>query len=128
MELIGAAYKGSLEIVKYAHENGCPWDTETPIYAVENGHINIVKYCFNEWSSQQDFLSISNFEKIIGQIDLDDPVWRKLFSLDLSKYPSLKDRVEKKQEELRKIKDALLSVLIDILPSDIIKYCIYHMF
>jgi len=40
----GAAKRGYLNIVKYAHENGCPWDIDTLDSAVLNGHWNIVFY------------------------------------------------------------------------------------
>ena len=30
--------------LKYAHENGCPWDGETCSEAAENGHLECLKY------------------------------------------------------------------------------------
>ena len=29
---------GHLEVLKYAHENGCPWDERTSFNAVKGGH------------------------------------------------------------------------------------------
>jgi hypothetical protein len=42
--------------------------------------------------------------KIVDKIDLDDPVWRRLFILDLSKYPELQSKVIAKKQEIEKIK------------------------
>ena len=39
-----AAQNGHLECLKYAHENGCPWDEEeTCRYAAFNGHLECLK-------------------------------------------------------------------------------------
>lgn len=39
-----ACLYGHIEIVKYLHENGCPWGEEAVAYAAHNGHLEIVKY------------------------------------------------------------------------------------
>jgi hypothetical protein len=39
-----AARKGAIKCLKYAHENGCPWDEKTCIYAAENENIECLKY------------------------------------------------------------------------------------
>ena len=41
---VRAAKNGHLECLKYAHENGCPWDGETCSEAAENGHLECLKY------------------------------------------------------------------------------------
>ena len=33
-----------VECLKYAHENGCPWNEETCYYAAQNGHLECLKY------------------------------------------------------------------------------------
>ena len=39
-----AAKYGHLECLKYVHENGCPWDKYTCSKAAENGHLECLKY------------------------------------------------------------------------------------
>jgi len=39
-----AAEYGHLDCLKYAHENGCPWDDFTTLYAGKNGHLDCLKY------------------------------------------------------------------------------------
>ncbi|CAB9512577.1 ankyrin repeat protein [Seminavis robusta] len=39
-----AAGDGHLEVLKYAHENGCLWDALTCSYAAEGGHLEVLKY------------------------------------------------------------------------------------
>lgn len=39
-----AVLSGSLEIVRYAHENGCEWDEYTLNNAIRYGHDDIVEY------------------------------------------------------------------------------------
>ena len=39
-----AAEGGHLECLKYAHENGCPWDEWTCSMAAFNGHLECLKY------------------------------------------------------------------------------------
>ena len=35
---------GHLECLKYAHENGCPWDWIDLFYAAQSGHLECLKY------------------------------------------------------------------------------------
>jgi len=39
-----AAKIGNLKLLKYAHENNCPWNEETCANAAENGHLEVLKY------------------------------------------------------------------------------------
>ncbi|CAB9527009.1 ankyrin repeat protein (Partial), partial [Seminavis robusta] len=39
-----AAANGHLEILKYAHENGGPWDERTCTKAAQEGHFKILQY------------------------------------------------------------------------------------
>jgi hypothetical protein len=39
-----AAKSGHLDILKWARENGCPWNEWTCFYAVENDHLEVLKW------------------------------------------------------------------------------------
>ena len=39
-----AAKGGHLDVLKYAHENGCPWGEWTCAGAAEGGHLDVLKY------------------------------------------------------------------------------------
>ena len=53
-----AAAGGHLEVLKYAHENGCPWDERTCYEAAGGGHLDVLKYLheqgcpWDEWTYQ----------------------------------------------------------------------------
>ena len=44
MTCVYAAVNGHLEILKWARENGCPWDKCTCTYAASNGHLEVLKW------------------------------------------------------------------------------------
>jgi hypothetical protein len=110
-------------------ESGCEWNDVTPKNASKNGHLECFKYSFERWNDHQEFWNIEyNLTKIIDEINLDDPVWRRLFTIDLSKHPNLQEKVESKKKEIEKLKEASKEVLESILPMDVIKYCIHTYF
>ena len=39
-----AACAGNLDVLKYARENGCPWDARTCSGAAEGGHLDVLEY------------------------------------------------------------------------------------
>lgn len=43
-----AANGGHLECLKYAHENGCPWDIFTCADAAHGGHMQCLKYAHEQ--------------------------------------------------------------------------------
>ena len=50
----GAASNGHLDVLKWARENGCKWNSLTCAYAAENGHLNVLKWAREngcEWDS-----------------------------------------------------------------------------
>ena len=61
-------------------------------------------------------------------IDLNDKVWRRLFTLNLQNYPDLEEKVNNKKKEIETLKSITKEVLQYILPSDIIVYCIHPLF
>ena len=38
--------QGDLEVLKYLHENGCPWDKWTCFAAAGSGHLEVLKYVY----------------------------------------------------------------------------------
>ena len=40
----GAAKGGHLEVLKWARENGCPWDAWTCEWAADGGHLEMLKW------------------------------------------------------------------------------------
>jgi hypothetical protein len=39
-----AAKNGNFELLKYAHENGCPWNEDICTYAAKSGHLDCLQY------------------------------------------------------------------------------------
>src|SRR5271155_4194575 len=39
-----AAYNGHFELLKWARSEGCPWDSDTCSLAAQNGHMKILKW------------------------------------------------------------------------------------
>ena len=51
-----AAYNGHLDVLKYLHEHGYPWDSETCLFAHENNHIDCLNYAIeHECPGYEDF-------------------------------------------------------------------------
>ncbi len=127
-----AAKNGHLDCLRYLHENGCPLDEKTAYYAARNGHghFQCFKYCFQTWNDDPQTFWNTEYDliKIIHQIDLDDPVWRRLFTINLSKNPRLQDKVEMKKKEIETLKMLSIELLENKIPKDVLKYCLYSYF
>lgn len=68
-----AAKIRSLNILKWAHENGCCWDKYTSLYAVENGDLEMLKWAHENncpWSGYDCHMSArkNNHDEIIEWI------------------------------------------------------------
>lgn len=87
------------------------------------------KFCFENCNDPHTFWKLNfDVDIFIDRIQIEDnSIWRKLIDLniDLTKYPKLEFKVQLRKNELIKIKDTIYSILIDKLPSDVIKYCIH---
>ena len=58
-----AAGNGNLEVLKFAHEIGCPWDEETCTQAAINGHLDCLKYAHENgcpWNSTTSVVAAKN--------------------------------------------------------------------
>jgi WD40 repeat protein len=61
--IVWAAKHGYLDIVKYIHEQGGPWDDAAASYAASNGHLDIVKYIHEQngpWNENASSYATSN--------------------------------------------------------------------
>ena len=56
VDVRGAAEGGHLEMLKWARENGCPWDEDTCANAAKGGHLEVLKWArendcpWDEWT------------------------------------------------------------------------------
>ncbi|CAB9499193.1 ankyrin containing protein (ISS) [Seminavis robusta] len=53
-----ASQNGHFEMLKWAHENGCPWDADTMVGAVKGGHLNILKWLQLNGCPKHDWLLV----------------------------------------------------------------------
>ena len=66
---MNAAENGHLECLKYAHENGCPWDEETCEEAAKYGHLECLKYaCARKCPGSDRYAEALN-EVVIPDVD-----------------------------------------------------------
>ena len=52
--LVNVLQNGHLECLKYAHENGCPWDRWTCERAAKNAHLECLKYAHENGCSSDE--------------------------------------------------------------------------
>jgi hypothetical protein len=59
------------------------------------GNEKCFKYCFEHCTNPQLFWNLLNedAELFESSIDLEDTTWRRLFSVDLSRYPCLQNKI-----------------------------------
>ena len=51
--------EGNLDVLKYAHENGCPWDEWTCSNAAKGGHMNVLEYAHENGCPWEEFTCYS---------------------------------------------------------------------
>ena len=54
IHVLNAALNGHLEVLKWARENGCEWNSNTCANAALNGHLEVLKWAREngcEWDS-----------------------------------------------------------------------------
>jgi hypothetical protein len=77
-----AAGKGNLEILKWAHENGCPWDDSTPNNAAITGKLESLEWLhenecpFNEDACRHAF-DEEHWDCLEYLVDNELPGWEK---------------------------------------------------
>jgi hypothetical protein len=139
-----AARNGNLEIIKLLIQ----YEQYYSYYAVSYSsykHIECFKYYFEHYctyrsnktesesseeierSKMQEFWN-EEYALNVDAFDLDDPTWRKLFTISLRKYPKLQEKVNMKKKQIEELKGASIKCLGNYLPLDIIQYCIHPYF
>jgi hypothetical protein len=59
---IEAARYGHLDCLKYAHENGCEWNSDLIAYAAKNGHLDCLRYAFENGCQTSEYTTASAAE------------------------------------------------------------------
>lgn len=122
-----AAWLGSYDCLRYAYENGCPLDLHN--ITMQNCSVECLKQCFLLYENPQTFWNTDFYcSDLVDKIDLDDKVWRQLFTLDLQKHPVLQEKVEMTKKEIQETKQIVELSLSNKLPTDVITYCIHPYF
>jgi len=123
-----AALSDHLNCLKYAHENGCSWDISTTSYAAFHGHLDCLKYALENGCPLNEQLTLSDLEKHSSKIDLDDKWWRSfLFEKDLTKHLILKNVIDTKKQEIKKLQEKS-TLLISYISKDLTKYILWTYF
>ena len=123
-----ASCYGHLDCLKYCHENGCPWNLYTTSLAAGNGHLDCLKYALENGCPWNEQTTLSNLEKHVSKIDLDDKWWRSfLFEKDLTTHLKLKNVVSTKKEEIKQ-KQEETSLLFSRISKDITQYVLWTYF
>ncbi len=124
-----SAENGHLDCLKYSHENGCPWNQRATLNAAKNGYLECLKYAFeNGCSLNEELGTLSELQKHVSKIDLDDKWWRSfLFDRDLTTYLVLKNVVDTKKEEIKSLQEET-TLLFGYISKDITQYVLWTYF
>ena len=63
------AMEGSLEVLKWARSEGCPWDSYTCYWAAQNGHLEVLKWAESEgcpWTRETESLAKQKWPHIFS--------------------------------------------------------------
>ena len=137
--ILSAVEEDRIEVFKYLHSlNRFPIDDEIINACIEYWDslaytVDSKSECFNyclEHVFQPQTLWNMQFESrlIVYRINFDEPLWRNFLNLDidLSKHKGLRLKRNKKRKEIEDTKIGCKQSLEDMLPMDIIQYCIYN--
>ncbi len=121
--------RSNLECIKYLHENNCKWTVNTVKKSAYKGKFAAFKYFFENARDVQDFWNTKyNLTKIIHLFDLDDPLWRQLFNVNLDVNPEIKTMVNAKKNELEQMKLIAVNSLKNIIHTDVVTHCVCDYF
>ena len=131
-----AARNGNLEIIKLLIAHGQrDYGYYATAYACE--HFECFKYYFENYISQnktdteesraQEFWDqkVPIFLKDQHNLDLDDPLWRKLLKVNVKHFPIIKQKVIEKKLELEQYLRVCNEVLSKYVLKDIAMHCVY---
>jgi hypothetical protein len=133
-----ACRKDSIDCVKFLVENNYPiaWHaTVRSCFYFQS--ISCLKYMFSRWTgTPQEFFNMIDLDQYTHNrlpssktwfvhecIDLDDPLWRVLLKLDLSKSKTLHTKIEAKNQEISENIQKCHTGL-SMMPKDIVSYII----
>ena len=119
---------GHFDCLKYAHKNGCPWNEQTTLNAVCNGYLDCLKYALENGCPWDVYTGLSELEKYIYKIDLDDKWWRSfLFETDLTSHSILRNLIDTKKEEIKNLQEKT-TLLFSYISKDITQYVLWTYF
>ena len=154
-EFMGVEQCGTLECLQYVIEHGIHWDQSLyedlhdhpdmiryllslnkhrpTFYAayvsIAYGNVESFKYIYESFSEQkqhelwQDSLDFRSI--FVSKINLEEPFWRQIFTIDLSANPELQEIVNNKKRQILEEQKACYELPI---PTDVIKYTMHKFF
>lgn len=129
-QVINAAWKGRTEILKYLKTKNYKFTEEMIYAAIKYDHKECCEYLIESMVEEDETLEFNeNTLKLldtekIDLVDIDSNlIWRKmLFNKDLSRYPNLKEKVEKTSKVIEETKE-ILKVTNEV-SDDVVNYVV----
>ena len=121
---------GNIECFIYAHKNGCTLTSTTLRNILKYGRPWAFQYIFSNWKSSAQLMfdlihPHTLNHSILSGIDIDDPVWRRCFPLDLSSQPAFQQIIHNKKQDIYNRQEECRNALLNKVETDVIRYCIY---
>ena len=114
---MNAAANGQLECLKFAHSIGVSLDFPTARIAAANGRLRCFEYCYEVCADPQKFWDVLpseiRYNSVFAAINLDKPLWRTLFNVNIYTIPYLHAKVEAYKQEIEEMKQACTQALHD---------------
>jgi hypothetical protein len=121
---------GNIECFTYVYEkNGCVLTNTAILNTIKYGRSWAFSYIVSNCKNPQECFDLIRTHKlnhsILSGIDIDDPIWRRCFPLDLSSQPAFQQMIDNKKHDIHKRQEECRNTLIDKVETDVIRYCIY---
>lgn len=88
-----AATHNNLEVLRYAHENHHFIHPDTALRCVDSQHVECFTYLFSICDNPQTFWQHA-YDKIIPYLNFSRSEWTPLFSIDLTRFPTLQAKID----------------------------------